>query len=1260
MKKIIIPLFVLLTTIVHAQNDKTLFWEISGNGLTKNSYVYGTMHVNDKVSYHLSDTFFTKLLAADMVANESDPETWDEIEDLMQGNDLVASSKFYSEFYLTPITKDNLLPLFQNKNNYFDKLLSGFNEQNADYQESTVLDSFIYQTGRKYNKKTVGLESAKESMISIMKVTSDDARPKDDNRQALLKILKNRNYYEVMKDLYREKDITMLDSLSKLIISKKAHDALIVNRNIVMVKSMDSLAKTGSLFSAVGAGHLGGKKGIIVLLREKGYTVTPIFDMITESGKKQKKKIEDFFPNPNFVTSSTKDQMVQMPLNAKIIHNGEDIGSPDFTNGGVLNIKRIPLRYFLKKEEATYDPKVLDSLFFENIPGDILEKNYFDEENAKGYDIKSVTKTGNSQHYRFYITPLEIIGISMTGVGNYVRQYENDVFNNIKIKPLKSTWERISPEKGGFSVEVPSFNSVTGNSQKEVNNIQIEAYNPTDKSYYFLTEKTLSDNEFLENSEYEQKQIHYEFYLQHEVDSLDTKFDKLKQSFTSSSKIGDKKVKLKSFIKGDKYYLLGTISADDKNSTTFFNSFLFEKSIKESVTKTLTDTIANFKIAIPEKQNQKLFLNLFSQNFKTKNTFLSKRDDFVFNSESGKNVNLAYYKYSKYESVANIDSIKVNFRKFFLKDEDYFDTHYNYNYDDEYDEERYDNESSLVRFDINSKKGFSKSLWYDLMKDKEDTYEMLTEGVDFDKEKNTYTFNALVSKPNSSQAIKYKILFKEDSYYMLSTLVDKNYKNDDAFIEKTFNSLETTSERKFSVFDDKIAVFISDAKSEKDTIRYSAFKSIHELDIVKKDFESVKEFINTFKFKENETEAIGSLIEKIGFIQDPKVVEFLEDYYKKENTKTTLQFSVLTALANQKSKLGYQKILELLEYDLPISDEQYEINSLFYKFSEDAENSKELFPKLFQFYTINEYNSPIIEFCNLLLEKDLVSIKKINSYKKMILTNAKLEYKRVLSWNEKNNHKKEEITPSKITEDAVEEIVDEVVEDVAELTVAIDDDEEDYSYNSDSAPIDNLVNYVNLLYHFPIETSITDLLQKIKNLDIEQLNLELLRLDIINNKINDDEIQLTLDNPKTRYATLQLLLNNNKKGLVTLSDDEIAKSALLNFENPEEKDSISFLEKRIVDIKGRKVAFYFYQIEKKIKKSKTTEKELYPIAFIMENNKINPLAYKAYQSQVINEDDKLTKLYETVINKEINENHPRASFEKIKPENNFYNGYDDY
>ncbi|CAN5809325.1 hypothetical protein BH11BAC4_BH11BAC4_20520 [soil metagenome] len=40
-------------------NEKypSLVWEITGNGLTKPSYLFGAMHVSSKLVFHLGDSF---------------------------------------------------------------------------------------------------------------------------------------------------------------------------------------------------------------------------------------------------------------------------------------------------------------------------------------------------------------------------------------------------------------------------------------------------------------------------------------------------------------------------------------------------------------------------------------------------------------------------------------------------------------------------------------------------------------------------------------------------------------------------------------------------------------------------------------------------------------------------------------------------------------------------------------------------------------------------------------------------------------------------------------------------------------------------------------------------------------------------------------------------------------------------------------------------------------------------------------------------
>ena len=53
-----------------------LLWEISGNGLNTPSYLYGTMHVSNKLAFNVSDSFYLCLNKVDAIALESSPANW--------------------------------------------------------------------------------------------------------------------------------------------------------------------------------------------------------------------------------------------------------------------------------------------------------------------------------------------------------------------------------------------------------------------------------------------------------------------------------------------------------------------------------------------------------------------------------------------------------------------------------------------------------------------------------------------------------------------------------------------------------------------------------------------------------------------------------------------------------------------------------------------------------------------------------------------------------------------------------------------------------------------------------------------------------------------------------------------------------------------------------------------------------------------------------------------------------------------------------
>ncbi|WP_430407051.1 TraB/GumN family protein [Fluviicola sp.] len=83
--------------------------------------------------------------------------------------------------------------------------------------------------------------------------------------------------FRKMAQYYNKQD---LESLAKLILESdelgSSAEELLDKRNKNWIPKMENLMNSKTCFFAVGAGHLGGPNGVIELLRQKGYEVTPV------------------------------------------------------------------------------------------------------------------------------------------------------------------------------------------------------------------------------------------------------------------------------------------------------------------------------------------------------------------------------------------------------------------------------------------------------------------------------------------------------------------------------------------------------------------------------------------------------------------------------------------------------------------------------------------------------------------------------------------------------------------------------------------------------------------------------------------------------------------------------------------------------------------------------------------------------------------------------------------------------------------------
>lgn len=1243
MKKLAL-LLLLSATSVFAQEKKYqgLLWEVSGNGLKKNSYLYGSMHVSDKVSYHLSDAFFTHLLNADMVANESEPTTWMDIMGLMGGG--TYHGKLYASFYMQPSVKYDLYPLFRSKDYTINHLLFRTNAYEEEYQEDTYLDMFIYRTGRKYGKKTVGLEDTKTSMLNIMNIPMGDNRPSEENMIAIQKLLKDMDYEEAMMNFYREKDLDMLDSLTNLSSGEKYLKVMLWDRNTVMVKSIDSLIQKGSLFAAVGAAHLPGKNGIIEMLRAKGYTVKAVPAAYTDKGKADKERIESYFIKPKFKTYTSPDGVVSLPVyDGPVIEDGLDTQSPDLANGGYINIKRLLLNDYSKKEYKPFDHLALDSLFYENIPGKILEKKFTKADGYQLYDIKSITKTGNAQRYRYYITPLEIIMVSMAGEKDYVRQFEDEVFGKLKVKVNGTTWSNVSPALGGYSVTMPGYYVANGEktNPKTVEDVDFYGYDAAEKANYFVEVRTIGDNEELEDTNFELKRIHYEFYNQLDIDSTQTKLNANPASYTSAAKLGDRDIRLKSVIKGPKYYLVGSIGGSKAASDKFINSFAFTPVKDTGDYKVFKDTVGLYTVEIPKMPNEKLDFEAamersyagydYGYGDEKDNVFKEKYGRKEFTLPSGQVVDLFYHKYHRHTSIKSVDSIWAKMRKVMLEEED--------------NDVEFDNgEDYAVAVDtaavavpgMGDYHAFIGSVWDKYIKPKKAKLSFENEKTEFVENGNYHQFTATLVSDRSSQAVKIKAVYKDGTTYVINTLVDRGYKGEDPALEKVFNSFTLLDDPKAeNLPDDRFKLFMEDARSVHDSIRESTLDGVEHLELTKDDRKALEDFIESFDFKKEETGALTNLYEKLGELEDEASIPFFERQYKRENTNATIQFAVLNALTEYDSEKAYEKIGELMEYDLPISS-SYQVESLFRRFGYDSENSAVLFPGVMQYYAIPEYQDAVTSFVSTLIEDKAIKPKKLKSYKKMLLTNMRLELKRA-----KNRKAQEEM------------------------------EDREYYYDYDEGDSEQLIGYMQLLYPFHNDKDVKKIFDAIVALDTDETNLELARLEIMNGDADEQKLKGLLADSKTRFEVLKMLTEKKETGLLKeFTDDEIAESALIDLQDIDVKeDSIIFLEKRIVPFDEKtSVTFYFYKLKNIEKKDKDDDyyygygrnlDRLVGIAFVNDGQKINALAYRQVGTRRLTDDEEINDNKKSMIDAALNNDHQRASFSKRKNNGGRYDEYYD-
>lgn len=260
-------------------DNQSLLWKISGNGMQKPSYLFGTIHMICKDDYVWTSTMQKSLGECEEICMEmdmDDPSILMEIAYAMVATDGKKLSDYFEKSDYQLVEKYFIDSMGVNINMFAAMkpvVLQTLLTTNSFTCDSSVsYEVKLSEYGKEHEIEITGLETPAEQIKLLDKI------PADTLVKQLVDIAKGQDEdetdYKGMIQAYKNQD---LPKLYELILQAKEEgddmNAFIDERNIKWIDPMTDHMEQKSVFFAVGAGHLWGEQGLISLLRQNGYTV---------------------------------------------------------------------------------------------------------------------------------------------------------------------------------------------------------------------------------------------------------------------------------------------------------------------------------------------------------------------------------------------------------------------------------------------------------------------------------------------------------------------------------------------------------------------------------------------------------------------------------------------------------------------------------------------------------------------------------------------------------------------------------------------------------------------------------------------------------------------------------------------------------------------------------------------------------------------------------------------------------------------------
>lgn len=577
-----------LTLCAQQPIENNLLWRISGNGLTKPSWLYGTIHLTDKRVFNFGDSLYAALEACEGYAMEVDPDSMvssmfkEELENKGLLKKAVSAKDFgrmkkklQERFGKAPenITVNEF-------RNYYYRIARAAGKEHMQ----AFMDAWFYDAVKRQGKWVGGIEDVDdqkgliEEVEPITKYVEDFINDHKESKALLEKMI---SIY-LAEDLGGVEDITV--GAGETFVDK-----VMLRRNRKMARRIDSLAHIRSTFFAVGSGHLPGDSGVVSYLRRQGFTVQPV-----KSSKRIAAGIWQFaVKNLPWVTVTSQNKAFTVQLPGQPQDPGNLTANMDMKVYADIGGNLVYLAMCIEgTEDLNIDSMIVQMVRNMNQQARVTENRRIEKDSVKGTEMLA---KGPDAIYRvrcFVQPPMVYVTLVSSSVDTLVRSANAERFFSSLVMHKKELsnyvpWSVYTSEQHAFAARFPGKPIIKVNEEQIPhaittvyssfdlrNNIYLQCMVQDMKKGFYLTGDTSTFNyyrDFIDSNE--------DFRLL--SSRLDTvlRYPAMWLKFSSGQGTATYYNKVLNLHRGNRiYYLIVTFEDSIKNKQAidnFFSSFQF-------------------------------------------------------------------------------------------------------------------------------------------------------------------------------------------------------------------------------------------------------------------------------------------------------------------------------------------------------------------------------------------------------------------------------------------------------------------------------------------------------------------------------------------------------------------------------------------------------------------------------------------------------------------------------------------------------------